>query len=266
MVIRVFMWGRPCVIPESKSGRASNVSILNIVCLISGVAFAHLGHHQSERRPALEWAGGILIIAGLVMAAFGQRRQQLSRPRWVGCGTSALRRAADFRSPPSADLHGDGTVAGLPAIVGFGVMKLTAIALIALAEIGSGQATGERVSVPQLMRSPKGYIGKNIVVSNIPCVDNPKGGFLCIVVSDGQALRIEVVVLGAKTNIDIAERLTQGCRGSANLSRPACRVDAEIEPRNEYRDVMVTSDGSMPIAVIYSGSIEMYAPKRMPKR
>ena len=145
-------------------------------------------------------------------------------------------------------------------------MKLITVAVLALAEIGMGQATGERVTARQLLQAPKDYIGKTIVIPDIPCVDNPKGGFLCVTIVDGQALRIEASSLGAKTKIEIAERLTQGCKGTANLTRSVCRVDAEIEPKNAYKDIMDTENGSMPIAGIYSGAIEMYSPKRSSRR
>ena len=67
MVIRVFMWRGPCVVPASKAGRASSVSILSVICIVSGVALVSLGQQQSERRQTLEIVGGILIIIGLVL-------------------------------------------------------------------------------------------------------------------------------------------------------------------------------------------------------
>lgn len=141
-------------------------------------------------------------------------------------------------------------------------MKAAAITLMALVEIGTGSPTGVRVSQRQLVDAPKSYVGRKIVLSGIGCVDDAKSGFLCVAIVGGQALRVEAGALGAKTKLEIAERLIGDCKGTANLTRSACRVDAEIEPANAYKDVMETSSGTMPIVVVYSPQIEMYEPRR----
>ena len=141
-------------------------------------------------------------------------------------------------------------------------MKTAGMVMLALAEIGSGSATGQRVSLRQLAEAPKDYVGRTIVVSGIGCVDDPKDGFVCVATVGGRAVRIEASVLGAKTRQEIAERLIGACKGLSNLSRPACRVDAEIEPRNAYVDTVETPDGSKAGIVVNSGAIDMYAPKR----
>jgi hypothetical protein len=141
-------------------------------------------------------------------------------------------------------------------------MKSGLIVLAAATVINSGMPTGERIALRELTESPKAYIGRQIIAPGIGCVDNPKGGFLCVAVVGGQALRIEASVLGARTKVEIAERLTGDCKGTANLSRSACRFDAGIEPTAGYRDTMETPSGSMPITVIVSPSIEMYRPVR----
>jgi hypothetical protein len=138
---------------------------------------------------------------------------------------------------------------------------MTATAL-GLPEIGRGSSTGERVSVRRLVDDPRTDVGRRIVVPAIACVDNPKGGFVCVATAAGQALRITATSLGPKTRIDIAERLIRGCKGTANLTRAECRVDAEFELTDTFRDVMDTPNGSMPIVVLYSPQIEMYAPRR----
>lgn len=93
------------------------------------------------------------------------------------------------------------------------------------------------------------------------CVDNPKGGFMCVEPVGGQMLRIDASALGAGTGSRIAERLIGDCKGTANLSSLVCRVEVEITPRSTHRDMLETSAGSRPIVVVYSGQIDMYEAK-----
>lgn len=141
-------------------------------------------------------------------------------------------------------------------------MKSAVVAVLALAEIGTGTMQGEPVSAKAVVQAPKDFVGRTIVLPAIPCVDDPKGGFLCIAIVGGQALRIEAGALGARTKLEIAQRLTGDCKGTANLDRSACRFDAEITPRNAMKDIMETPSGSMPLVLIYSGAIELFTPRR----
>lgn len=140
-------------------------------------------------------------------------------------------------------------------------MKTTAIALAALAGIATAHAAEQPVGLKQLADAPKSYVGRKITVSGIGCVDDPKGGFVCLATVGGQAVRIEATVLGGKTKSPITERLIGDCRGTANLTRPACRVDVEIEATTGYRDVVQTASGTLPVSVLVSPRIDMFAPK-----
>lgn len=122
-------------------------------------------------------------------------------------------------------------------------------------------AEAERIAFKALVKDPKSYLEKPIRLPAIGCVDNPKGGFLCVDQIGGQMLRISADALGAKTSKKIAESLITDCKGTANLTSAECRVEIEISPRNAYRDTLETPHGSMPIVVIYSGIIDMFAPK-----
>lgn len=122
---------------------------------------------------------------------------------------------------------------------------------------------GAPVSQRDLTETPRAYVGKRIVIRGINCVDDPKGGFLCVAIVGGQALRITASALGAKTALPIAERLIGDCKGTANLTRSSCRVDIEIEPTSGVRDVMDTPNGTMPIAVVVAPQIEMYQPAKV---
>lgn len=133
---------------------------------------------------------------------------------------------------------------------------------LALPEIGTGSPTGKPISLRQLAENPRDYVGEKVVLPSIGCVNNPKSGFTCAAIVAGQALRIQASALGPKTRIEVAERLTRGCKGTANVTRAECRVDAEIQPTNVDRDTMDTDEGSRPIVLIYSQQIEMYQPKR----
>ena len=66
-------------------------------------------------------------------------------------------------------------------------------------------------------------------------VDDPKGGYVCVKTVGGQILRVQAAALGTKTDTVLAERLLGDCKGTANLKRASCRVDAEIEPRDVVR-------------------------------
>lgn len=141
-------------------------------------------------------------------------------------------------------------------------MKTVGMVMLALAGMSGAAAAEQRVSARQLAEAPKDYVGRTIVVSGIGCVDDPKGGFVCIATVGGRAVRIEASVLGAKTRQEIAERLIGACKGLGSLSRPACRVDAEIEPRNVITETIETPGGRMPGVLIATAEIDLYAPKR----
>ncbi|GJD65206.1 hypothetical protein [Methylobacterium frigidaeris] len=134
--------------------------------------------------------------------------------------------------------------------------------LLALAEIGAGNATGTRVTPRQFVDNPKAYVEKTVVIPGIACVNPPKGDFLCMMKVGGQVLRIQASGLGPKTNLTIAERLTGDCKGTANLENPACKVDAEFTPRTVVKDAVDTPWGSLPVVEVYAPQVEMYRPKR----
>ncbi|GEO98051.1 hypothetical protein [Methylobacterium haplocladii] len=137
-------------------------------------------------------------------------------------------------------------------------MRAFSLSLIAVSWTSLEVAAQDRADLQRLVDMPDTFIGKRIVVPSVNCVDDPKGGYVCARSVGGQKLRLQAGALGTKTGAKIAERLLGDCKGTANLKRAACRVDAEIEPSRGTRDITETPSGSMPITVIDAPSIEMY--------
>lgn len=148
---------------------------------------------------------------------------------------------------------------------------LTALILVmgagtcGIAQEGTDPRSDRRTDLKRLVDDPDVYLRRKIRVPSIPCVDNPKGGYVCMKSVGGQMLRIQAEALGTRTDAVIAERLLGDCKGTANLRRAACRVDADLEPSNGKRDVTETPGGSMPITTIEAPDIDMY-PLPTPRR
>lgn len=140
-------------------------------------------------------------------------------------------------------------------------MKSVIVLAMFTATAGAAIAA-ERVTTRQLAGAPKTFVGRTIVVPDIGCVDDPRSGFVCIAIAGGRALRIEASVLGAKTGTTATGRLISDCKGTANLQRPICRFDAEIEPTTAYSDTLDTPQGSMPVSVVRTGQIDLSVPRR----
>ena len=138
-------------------------------------------------------------------------------------------------------------------------MRMTFATLTLLATMSTYCLAEEKADLRKLVDDPGAYVSKRIRVASISCVDDPKGGYVCMRTVGGQILRIQAEALGAGTEMGIAERLLGDCKGTANLQRTACRVDAEIEPSSGKRDVMDTPGGSMPVTIVEAVDIEMYA-------
>lgn len=144
-------------------------------------------------------------------------------------------------------------------------MRLTLTALVLFAAVCPCGMAQERTDLRKLVDDPDVYLRRKVRVSGIPCVDDPKGGYVCSKAVGGQILRIQAEALGTRTDAMIAERLLGDCKGTANLKRAACRVDAELEPSNAKRDVTDTPGGSMPITTIEAPDVDMY-PLPFPRR
>ena len=137
-----------------------------------------------------------------------------------------------------------------------------AATLLALAEIGAAIATGQRITPRALVDSPHRYIGKLVVLSDIACVDNPRDGYTCEAQVGGQMLRIDALALGDKTTPEISRRLIGDCKGTANLDRNVCRIEAEFTPATARTEIIETDRGTQSVVLIFSRRIEMYERSR----
>lgn len=143
---------------------------------------------------------------------------------------------------------------------------MPATTLFLLAEFASAVATGQRITPRELVDAPYRYVGKLVVLSDIACVDNPVDGFTCMTTVAGRILRIDAAALGEKTTPEMSRSLIGECKGTANLDRDACRVQAEFTPQTARTLTIDTDRGSQPVVTIYSRRLELYPRPRGKRR
>src|SRR5262245_49822477 len=102
---------------------------------------------------------------------------------------------------------------------------MLALVMLGVLVIDWAFAQSKTVSLRQLMDAPMDFIGKSIRLPAMSCVDDPKGGFVCVAQVGGRFLKIDAVVLGAMTVQSIAELLISDCKGTANLDNGQCRFE-----------------------------------------
>lgn len=137
----------------------------------------------------------------------------------------------------------------------------TGVMMLALAAVGSGVPTGEKVTPQSVISAPARYKGRTIVVTDIACADTPDG-FLCLATAGSKTLRIEAGVLGAATTVEMNEHVIETCKGETALTKTACRFDAEVTPRVATAGTVETPNGPRPGARLYSGDIDLFRPRR----
>lgn len=137
-------------------------------------------------------------------------------------------------------------------------VKATLITWLAFIALPSVVLATETITEKHLVDTPKRFIGKEIRIARMGCVDDPKGGFLCLSKVDGQLLRIEASALGVTTSQKIAERMISSCKGTANLASMECEFSIAISPTSAMKTMMDTDSGSIPTTLIYSRLIDLF--------
>jgi hypothetical protein len=134
-----------------------------------------------------------------------------------------------------------------------------AVGLLAVFAVTISGVAGavERPSVPAIAASPQSFVGKSIGFRGASCVDDPKGGFLCLVTGGGRTLLVEAGSLGLAGGNLVAERLVDSCKGREKLISPSCRFDIEIEPRSAQSEATMSEFEGRKLTRLYSGGIEM---------
>ena len=130
----------------------------------------------------------------------------------------------------------------------------TALAALALVVAAGGAQAQTIVSARQLLKDPKGYQGRAILVRGIRCVDPGRDGFVCEAEPDGQRLQLNASGLGAGTTNAIAENLIGLCNGVVALAKPTCTFDVAFKPTGSG-----FADG---VTIINTPEIDMSVPRR----
>lgn len=115
-------------------------------------------------------------------------------------------------------------------------------------------------SLKSLVADPKAYVGKDVIIPRVRCVDPGGAKFVCTEPVGGQAIRIEAFALGRWTSDEIVDQLISDCKGTANLSRPECTFRVAIKPSSAAKLMEETSAGSLMFAHIFAPQIEFYEP------
>lgn len=120
----------------------------------------------------------------------------------------------------------------------------------------------ERPSVASVAANPKAFVGKRIGFRNASCVDQPKGGFLCLITESGRALRIDAMGLGASGGDIVAERLVGPCKGRDKIGAVVCKFDIEIEPLSAQNEAVMLEFEGERVTRFVVGVIQMRVSKK----
>lgn len=129
----------------------------------------------------------------------------------------------------------------------------------AVAAFAQGDASKARlIGANDLLHSPTKYIHQRLRLSNLPCVDDPKNNFICIKRDGGRLLKIDGLILGVATSVEIAELLISDCTGTLNIDRSACVFDVEFIPETVAPEIVSTDQGNIPMIHIFTRQIDFF--------
>lgn len=137
-------------------------------------------------------------------------------------------------------------------------LRAALITWIAFLAAPQAALAAETVTQKEVVNTPKSFVGREIRIARMACVDDPKGGFLCLSKVDGQLLRIEASAMGVTTPQRIAERMISSCKGTSNLARRECEFSVEMSPTNVMKSITDTDSGSISLTLVYSRMIDLF--------
>jgi hypothetical protein len=119
------------------------------------------------------------------------------------------------------------------------------IALLALATVPA--VASERpyaVKASEIARSAEAYYQEHVTVRSMRCVA-AEPGLSCVTDASGRMLKVDAKAIGGSDKTLAA--FVQGCAGSANVSRSACRMDVSFTPLRHTERMADTGAGFEPI-------------------
>jgi hypothetical protein len=134
--------------------------------------------------------------------------------------------------------------------------RISLLALLAMLSASTAASGQLRVTEADILRAPKSYVGQKLRIVDIYCVDPGKGGFLCLKEAQGQILMVDGLVMGPSTSSTMAELLSGGCKGTANLGNARCLMDAEFELTAAAREMVDGPSGSIQRVTLVTGTLE----------
>ncbi len=126
-------------------------------------------------------------------------------------------------------------------------------------DVGAGPA-GNTQPVDMAV-SPKRFIGKTVVLSDVPCVSDPKAGFKCVLRAGGRFITINASVLGAAASLEAASHLVKQCTGTINIDQPECHYDIRFTVTSAAMQTLDINGKNLQVGAFWANSIDMWRPK-----
>lgn len=134
-------------------------------------------------------------------------------------------------------------------------MRIIAAGFIGCVAIATAVSAAPPITAKQLARDHARYVGKDVTVSRIYCVDDRD--LVCFAMQPGKWLKIVAGGIGAQTASSVTEHVRAECQGSVNLDNPACEFRVTVRVDDPMEKMTETGQGRVPLVTLFARTIEL---------